>query len=500
MPKVNLPHPARSYNILLPMPGSDANHWNLLIPLTKALADRGHKIVTLQAIPAVFNHPNITEVVLPLGRSNSPSNHFDIRRSLTGGIHLLEETLPAKASKFYTIPVVKDFYRRRKEFDVIITTHIFNEMAYPFALGVPLILVITTPQDSRLSAVMGNVHHPAYVPNLHHDYPHPLGFLDRLQNLFFHIYLPGYWGLWGYVPKIQKEVSAHLPDIPPLLDIERNVSLVLLNYQFVAGYAMPLLPSEVEVGGMHCVPGQPLPQDLESWIKGAGPVGVVYFSLGTVATGTKMPLKYRDLFVKAFARLQYRFIWKFESALEDVSENVLLRSHLPQQDILADPRVKLFISHGGRLSTQEAVYHATPVLVIPIFADQHRNALEIVRQGVGLSLHWDELTVDLLVNSIKEIINNGRYMSNIKKVSAVIRDRPESPLDRAVFWTEHVIRHQGALHLKSPAAQLSWVEFFMLDILAFLFLVALAVSLTLRKFLQTACTIRKRERSKTKEA
>ncbi|XP_071548829.1 UDP-glycosyltransferase UGT5-like [Panulirus ornatus] len=420
--------------------------------------------------------------------------------TIPGGIHLFEETLPPKVAKFYTMPDVINIYRRRRDFDVVITNHIFNEMAYPLAVGVPLILVSVRGLDSRGSAMLGNIHHPAYVPNFFADYPHPMSFFDRLRNLFYHIYFPCYWGLWGYMPKIQKEVSEHLPDIPPLLEIERNASLVLVNYQSVTGYAIPVLPSEVDVGGIHCVPGKPLPQDLDSWVKGAGTSGVIYFSFGTVATGTKMPLKYRDLFVEAMARLaEYRFIWKFESTPVRVSNNVLVQKYFPQQDLLADPRVKLFISHGGRLSMQEAMYHATPLLVIPIFADQPRNARQIVKQGIGLSLHLDELTVDIIVKSIKEIINNPRYMSNVRKASALMQDQPESPLERAVFWTEYVIRHQGAPHLRSPAAQLSWVEFFMLDILASLFMAVLALYLVLQRILRTAYTVLKNTGRKTKK-
>ena len=39
---------------------------------------------------------------------------------------------------------------------------------------------------------------------------------------------------------------------------------------------------------------------------------------------------------------------------------------IPQNDLLADRRVKLFVSHGGLNSIVEYVYHAKPLLIIPL--------------------------------------------------------------------------------------------------------------------------------------
>ncbi|XP_042204177.1 UDP-glucosyltransferase 2-like [Homarus americanus] len=337
--------------------------------------------------------------------------------------------------------------------------------------------------------MLGNVLHPAYASSVHKDYPFPLSFIDRLKNLFYHLYVPGYWRVWGIVPLIQKAVSAHLPDAPPLLEIEKNTSLTLINSHFSFTKAMPLLPTQVEVGGMHCVPGKPLTQELASWVEGAGPSGVIFFSLGTAVSGNTMPVKYLDLFIEAFARLDYRFIWKFDIVLKNVSTNVLMGPFFPQQDILADHRVKLFITQGGMLSTQEAIHHATPVVAIPVFGDQQKNAMGIMKNGIGVALAWDDLTVDLIINTINEVINNPRYQRNVKQVSKLMRDQLQSPLERAVYWTEYVIRHQGAPHLKSPAAQISWVEFFMLDVLTFLLLCIIAIYLTLHKILRTVCNL-----------
>nr|XP_027223453.1 UDP-glucuronosyltransferase 2B19-like [Penaeus vannamei] len=352
----------------------------------------------------------------------------------------------------------------------------------------PFITIATPGVDYRQSAVLGNVLNPSYAPNYMQSYPAPMSMLHRFTNTIQHIMFAVNWRHWSIVPAVQKEISAQFPDLPPLLDIERNQSLTLMNSHFTMNDVLPLLPSQVEVGAMHCRPGKPLPKDLESWISGAGSEGVVYFSLGSVAQGQSMPTKYRDMFVEAFKQLKQRVIWKYEEALEGISDNVLMRKWLPQQDILAHPNVRVFISHGGLLSTQESFYHSTPVLAIPIFADQPKNGMNIQNNGLGLMLVWEELTVELIVNSLQEIISNPKYKARAAEVRAPLRDQPESPKDRAVFWTEYVIRHKGAPRLRSPAATLSWVEFLMLDVLLALHVAVVVAVYVLRRLVGAVCS------------
>nr|XP_027223434.1 UDP-glucuronosyltransferase 2B14-like [Penaeus vannamei] len=462
----------RPYKILMLLPVGTKSHKNFFTSVADALGERGHKVVMLSSYPASSKNPNVTEIDHGLRDFDVENmNLFEARDDPTGGFSLLEDILPAMAKKLYKIPVVTELYDKRKMYDLIIVDHMMNEMIYPFVHERTYMTIAAFGMDACHSAVLGNVQNPAYVSGMLEEYPSPLGLKHRFLNLMQHILMPFYLRHWSLVPKIQKEISDIFPDLPPLLDIERNQSLTLINSHFSMEVAVPLLPSQVEVGAIHCRPAKPLPKDLESWISGAGPEGVVYFSLGTVARGTTMPVVYRDMFVEAFKRLKQRVIWKFEEKLEGVSDNVLIQKWLPQQDILGHPNVKVFITHGGLLSTQESLYHATPVVALPIFADQPKNAMAIQKHGLGVVLVWEELSVDLIVNSIQEVMNNPKYKRNAEEVMSVVRDQPETPRERAVFWTEYVVRHQGAPRLRSPAAKLSWVEFLMLDVLLVLHVV-----------------------------
>jgi glucuronosyltransferase len=41
-------------------------------------------------------------------------------------------------------------------------------------------------------------------------------------------------------------------------------------------------------------------------------------------------------------------------------------------------------------------------------------------------------------------------------------------LETAVYWTEYVIRHKGARHLRSAAVELTWYQYLLLDVLSFI--------------------------------
>lgn len=49
--------------------------------------------------------------------------------------------------------------------------------------------------------------------------------------------------------------------------------------------------------------------------------------------------------------------------------------------------------------------------------------------------------------------------------SILLREQPIHPLNHAIFWIEHVIKHKGAPHLQNAAIDLNFYEYFLLDVL-----------------------------------
>lgn len=60
-------------------------------------------------------------------------------------------------------------------------------------------------------------------------------------------------------------------------------------------------------------------------------------------------------------------------------------------------------------------------------------------------------------------------------------DQPQTPLERAVWWTEHVLRHGGATHLRAAGANASWAQYLELELIIIvlsIIILALTVILT----------------------
>lgn len=145
----------------------------------------------------------------------------------------------------------------------------------------------------------------------------------------------------------------------------------------------------------------------------------------------------------------------------------MIKKWMPQNDILAHQNVVLFISHGGLFGTSESLYHGVPLLLIPFFGDQTRNAHKITWAGYGDYLTFDEVTTDSLSNKIKKITSDESYMARAKHSSAIFKDNAVHPMDEAMFWIEHVCKFKGAKHLKSNAVNMSWFTYLLLDVLLF---------------------------------
>lgn len=70
--------------------------------------------------------------------------------------------------------------------------------------------------------------------------------------------------------------------------------------------------------------------------------------------------------------------------------------------------MKLFISHGGLLGINEAIYSGVPILGIPIFADQSTNINTLKELGAAEALDYDDVTEEIILEKIHRILDHYR--------------------------------------------------------------------------------------------
>lgn len=74
------------------------------------------------------------------------------------------------------------------------------------------------------------------------------------------------------------------------------------------------------------------------------------------------------------------------------------------------------------------------------------------------------------------------------KLRSVIQDKPYDPLENAIWWTEHVIRHRGAPYLRSNLADEPWYQRGEMDVIAFI-TAGLTISLILGLVILYQCLV-----------
>ena len=264
------------------------------------------------------------------------------------------------------------------------------------------------------------------------------------------------------------------------------------------------MPNTIAVGDLMAGrPGKPLPRDLEDFMS-ASKDGVILMSFGTGfdVAAHDVVRKFCDAFTDRRNRL--RVVWKMKDD-DDVCSNdrrVKLMPWVPQNDLLADPRVQIFISHGGFNSIIESAYHAKPMIIFPIIADQLSNAAAAESKGLAIRMDISNFSSETLLSNIEKLLRDPTYSRAAHLSSAILRDRPDTAAQRASAMINHVIKY-GDRHLRTGAFELSTMQFFMFDIFAVLLTAGVAVLLVVAVTcycICRACCVRCCARNKMKTA
>ncbi|XP_054830666.1 UDP-glucuronosyltransferase 1A1-like isoform X10 [Eublepharis macularius] len=433
--------------LVVPMDGS---HWLSMQSVVKQLKQNGHEIVTVA--------PEVTVHIKP-----------------SDDLYTL---------KTYPVP----FTQELEEHFVSFVNGIFNEQPFllrvftdPLTpcgqivaeyLGIPSVFFLRAIPCGLDSEVLQCPIPPSYVPRIFTTNTDHMTFAQRVNNLLMYMsefFLCGFF----YSPYSSLATEFLQKDIT-IAELLSHGSLWLMRADFTFEYPRPLMPNVVAVGGINCAGGKSLTQEFEAIVNASGEHGIVVFSLGSMVS--EIPMKKAMEIAAALGTIPQTVLWRYTGEVpSNLANNTRLVKWLPQNDLLAHPKARAFITHAGSHGIYEGICNAVPMVLMPLFGDQMDNAVRMESRGAGVTLNVLEMTSKDLSDALKAVIYDKTYKENIKRLSELHLDRPIHPLDLAVHWVEFVMKHKGAPHLRPAAHDLNWVQYHSIDVIAFLLAVVLIV-------------------------
>jgi MGT family glycosyltransferase len=160
---------------------------------------------------------------------------------------------------------------------------------------------------------------------------------------------------------------------------------------------------------------------------------LVYVSLGSLGSGDVPLMK---SLVEALAQTPQRYIVSKgpQHAEYELADNMAGEEFLPQVSVL--PQVDLVITHGGNNTTTESLHFGKPMILLPIFWDQHDNAQRIDETGFGRRLPTYSLEPRELWEAIDLLLADDELGDRLAKTSARLQASPGN--ERAAELIERV--------------------------------------------------------------
>ncbi|XP_017283354.1 UDP-glucuronosyltransferase 2A2-like [Kryptolebias marmoratus] len=313
----------------------------------------------------------------------------------------------------------------------------------------------------------------SYVPITGSELSDKMTFIQRVKNILYYLFTciqTWYVVRSNYKPFAHHHISSDVDYI----ELFQAADIWLMRNDFTFEFPRPTMPNVVYISGFQCKPSKPLPKDLEDFVQSSGEHGVIVMTMGTLVE--KLPEDVTEDIAAAFAELPQKVIWRHKGKKPStLGNNTLILDWLPQNDLLGHPKTRVFVAHGGTNGVQEAIYHGVPLVGLPLLFDQQDNFFRMASRGVAKVLDYGTVNKDIFLEALKEVLYEPSYMEKMKQLSSLHRDQPMKPLDQAMFWIEFVMRHKGAAHLRTESYKMSTIQYYSIDVIAFLLAVNLLV-------------------------
>jgi len=147
----------------------------------------------------------------------------------------------------------------------------------------------------------------------------------------------------------------------------------------------------------------------------------IYFSLGSLGSAD---VKLMQRLIDTLAETDHIVVVSMGPLHDELrlGSNMIGAEFLPQPAIL--PQVDLVITHGGNNTITESLHFGKPIVVLPLFWDQHDNAQRMHELGLGRRLDtYGHDPVELL-EAVEGLLGDASLAARLDRISKRLRSDP----------------------------------------------------------------------------
>jgi len=157
---------------------------------------------------------------------------------------------------------------------------------------------------------------------------------------------------------------------------------------------------------------------------------LIYLSLGSLGSADVALMR---RLIDVLSRTPHRYVVSKgpQHAELDLAENMIGEEFLPQTSVLA--QVDAVITHGGNNTTTECMWFGKPMLMLPIFWDQHDNAQRVDERGVGVRLPTYSFEEEQLHSTLERLLDDETLRGRCAAAGERLHSRPGPPTAAALI-------------------------------------------------------------------
>ncbi|CAJ0963842.1 unnamed protein product, partial [Mesorhabditis belari] len=472
--------------ILLYQPSFGHSHVNFVGKVADVLIDAGHHVVILQPDFNPNHKPGSKKAEL-IRISPNPEVAKTIK-AVDEGLKVRWET---PTFYFFTMAkMMRQFRKLNYEFcDELMQNETLIErlrgynfdyaMSQPFdvcGFGIfhrlhldKFSILLSTSISNSFSSMTGVPVALSYVPGMSGDASDRMTFWGRAKNTMSFLFEQ--FAVGSMISQVDDLIKKYDPEYPGGLEQLNRACFMMPNTEPLFEFPMPTIYKIINIGGIS-VPPPSKAKITEEWneILNLRP-HTILISFGSLSKSVDMPNDFKIGLVEAMKELpDVTFIWKYEDPSDEGvkrgAENIILNKWVPQTDLLSDERLSGFMTHAGAGSTNELVLRGKKAILIPMFGDQHHNARVIEKHGSSILLEKNDLKDQAtLTKTIRQLLHDPELDKAAKHLAKMIAERPISPQEQLVKFTEFAAKHGPFPQLDPYGRQLSIFTFYLVDII-----------------------------------